>query len=284
MIHLVTDSTAGLPPEIKQQYDVHTISLKIVVGDQTFDEEGGITQEAFYDLLSSVNTTPTTSQPSQGEFMALYEGLLAGEEDEIVSIHISEGLSGTIPNALAAAKQVAPDRISVVDSRTTALCQMVMVIAAGEAIAAGRSRAEIVAMVERMARESESIFVVDTLEYLHKGGRIGGASRLLGTVLDIKPVLYMHEGKIEPLGKVRSRKKAVRYMLDAAAERFGNRPVRGGVIHIHARDEAEALAEKVQAELNMVATYIVELGPALGSHTGPGVLAVAGCPMQEEGD
>jgi len=107
MIHLVTDSTAGLLPEIKKQYHVHTISLKICVGDQTFDEDGGITQEAFFELLSSVDTAPTTSQPSQGEFVALYEQLSDGE-DEVISIHISEGLSGTIPNARAAAQQVAP--------------------------------------------------------------------------------------------------------------------------------------------------------------------------------
>lgn len=280
MIHLVTDSTAGLPPEIKQQHNVHTISLKICVGDQTFDEDGGITQEAFFELLSSIETSPTTSQPSQGEFVALYEQL-AGDEDEVISIHISEGLSGTVPNARAAAEQVAPGRISVVDSRTTALCQMVMVIAAGEAIAAGKSRAEIVTMVEGMARESETIFVVDTLEYLHKGGRIGTASRLLGTLLDVKPILYVHEGKVEPLSKVRSSKKAVRYMLEEISQRMGKRPVGGGVLHIQARDEAEALAEKLKSQLNLVSLHVVELGPALGSHTGPGVLAVAACPIVE---
>jgi DegV family protein with EDD domain len=282
MIHLVTDSTAGLPPEIKQQYDVSTISLKICVGDQTFDEDGGITQEAFFELLSSIETSPTTSQPSQGEFVALYEQL-AGDEDEVISIHISEGLSGTIPNARAAAEQVAPDRISVVDSRTTSLCQMVMVIAAGEAVAAGRSRSEIVSMLESMAQESETIFVVDTLEYLHKGGRIGTASRLLGTLLDVKPILYVHEGKVEPLSKVRSSKKAIRYMQDEISQRVGKRPVRGGVLHIQARDKAESLAEKLKSQLNLVSLHIVELGPVLGSHTGPGVLAVAACPVVEDG-
>ena len=280
MIHLVTDSTAGLPPEIKQQYDVSTISLKICVGDQTFDEDGGITQEAFYELLSSVETTPTTSQPSQGEFVALYEQL-AGDEGEIISIHISEGLSGTVPNARAAAEQVAPGRISVVDSRTTSLSQMAMVMAAGEAITAGKSRAEIVAMLERMARESETIFVVDTLEYLHKGGRINTASRLLGTMLDVKPILHVHEGKVEPLSKVRSRKKALRYLLEEVSQRLGKKPVRGGVIHIQSRDEAEALAKELKTQLNWISLHTVELGPALGSHTGPGVLGVAACPVAD---
>ena len=281
MIHLVTDSTAGLPPEIKKKYEVHTISLKICVGDQTFDEDGGITQEAFYDLVSSVETAPTTSQPSQGEFVALYE-TLARDEGEIISIHISGGLSGTVPNARAAAEQVAPGRISVVDSRTTSLSQMALVMAAGEAITAGKSRAEIVAMLERMARESETIFVVDTLEYLHKGGRINTASRLLGTLLDVKPILHVHEGKVEPLSKVRSRKKALRYLLEEVSQRLGKKPVRGGVIHIQSRDEAEALAKELKTQLNWISLHTVELGPALGSHTGPGVLGVAACPVGED--
>ena len=134
MIHLVTDSTAYLPDDTRQKYDVRTASLKINVGDQTYDEEGGITKDEFYRLLADVATAPTTSQPSAGEFIALYEQLI-GDEDEIISVHISEGFSGTVPNALAAAQEVAPGRIHVVDSRTTSVCLMNMVIAAGEACA-----------------------------------------------------------------------------------------------------------------------------------------------------
>jgi len=282
MIHLITDSTAYLPPEIQSQYNIHAISLKIIVGDQTYDEEGGITKEAFFKLLESVATTPSTSQPPSGEFVELYERLARGE-DEIISLHISSGLSGTIPNAMIAAQQVAPDRISVIDSRTAAMGLMIMVIAAAEAIAAGKSRPQVVAMLDRMIQESTAVFMVEDLAYLHKGGRINSASRFLGTLLNIKPILYMHEGKIEALDKARSSGKAKQRVLDEVAQRVGQRPVHAAVAHIRAPEGAAAMAERVKERLNCVSLRIAEVGPAIGSHVGPGFLGVAACPTGQDG-
>jgi DegV family protein with EDD domain len=278
MIHLVTDSTANLTPEIKSDFNVHTISLKLCVGDQTFDEEGGITQEEFFRLLERVDTTPTTSQPSAGEFIELYERL-AGGGDEVISIHISEGLSGTVPNAIAAAQEVAPDRISVVDSRTAAIGLILMVVAAGEAIAAGQDRAQVVDMLARMVEGSEAIFYVEDLAYLHKGGRIGGAARFIGTLLNIKPILYIDGGKIEALDKERTTRRAKARMLDEIAQRMGQRPVRVAVGHIRAPEAAAEMADRARARLNCVSSYITEIGPAIGSHLGPGFLGLAACPL-----
>lgn len=282
MIHLVTDSTAYLPPDLRSRYNVHTVSLKIIVGDQTYDEDGGITQEAFFKLLAHVETAPTTSQPSSGEFVQAYQKLTAGD-DEVISIHISEGLSGTVPNALVAAQQVATDRISVVDSRTTAIGLMIMVMAAGEAIAAGKSRREIVAMLERMVREGAAVFMVEDLAYLQKGGRINGAARLLGTLLNIKPILYINEGKIDVLDKVRSSKKAKQRILDEVAARMGQSPVRAVVGHVRAPEEAALLAAQARERLNLVSLHISEVGPAIGSHVGPGLVGLAACPVGEDG-
>lgn len=278
MIHLVTDSTANLTPEIKSKFNVHTISLKLCVGDQTFDEEGGITQEEFFRLLERVDTTPTTSQPSAGEFIELYERL-TGDGDEVISIHISEGLSGTVPNAIVAAQEVAPDRISVVDSRTAAIGLILMVVAAGEAIAAGQDRAQVVDMLARMVEESEAIFYVEDLAYLHKGGRIGGAARFIGTLLNIKPILYIDGGKIEALDKERTTRRAKARMLDEIAQRMGQRPVRVAVGHIRAPEAAAEMADRARARLNCVSLYITEIGPAIGSHLGPGFLGLAACPL-----
>ena len=278
MIHLVTDSTANLTPELKSDFNVHTISLKLCVGDQTFDEEGGITQEEFFRLLERVDTTPTTSQPSAGEFIELYERLTGGG-DEVISIHISEGLSGTVPNAIAAAQEVAPDRISVVDSRTAAIGLILMVVAAGEAIAAGQDRAQVVDMLARMVEESEAIFYVEDLAYLHKGGRIGGAARFIGTLLNIKPILYIDGGKIEALDKERTTRRAKARMLDEIAQRMGQRPVRVAVGHIRAPEAAAEMADRARARLNCVSSYITEIGPAIGSHLGPGFLGLAACPL-----
>ena len=279
MIHLVTDSTAYLPQEIRSKYDVHTVSLKICVGDRTYDEEGGIAQEEFFKLLANVETTPTTSQPSVGEFVSLYERLTA-DGDEVLSIHISSGLSGTVPNATSAARQVAPDRITVVDSQTTAIGLLLLVIAAGEEIAAGKGRGEVVSVLDRLIRESTAIFMVEDLAYLHKGGRINTAARFLGTLLSIKPILYIKDGKIEPLDKTRTSKKARRRVLDEVVQRIGKRPVRAAVAHILAPQAAQEMAATVRERLNCREIYISEVGPVIGSHVGPGFLGVAACPLE----
>jgi DegV family protein with EDD domain len=282
MIHLVTDSTADLPPDVKAKYNVHTISLKINVGDRSYDEEGGITKEEFYRLLADVATTPTTSQPSAGEFIALYKGLL-GEDDEIISLHISEGLSGTVPNARAAALEVAADRIHVVDSRTASIGLIIMVVAAGEALAAGKSCAEVLSILERMVDESCAYFSVEDLAYLHKGGRINTASRFLGTLLNIKPILYVYEGKVEALDKTRTSKKARRRVLDEVANHVGQRPSRVAVAHIRAPEAAAEMASRAQERLNCVSLHVSEVGAVIGTHVGPGFLGVAACPVGEEG-
>lgn len=281
MIYLVTDSTANLPPEIKTKFDVHIVSLKLIAGDRTYDEEGGMTQEAFFKLLDSISTTPTTSQPSSGEFVAVYQKLTANPDDRVISVHISEGLSGTVPNARIAADEVAPGRIAIVDSRTTSVGLLLMVVAAGEAIAVGKSMPEIVALLEQMVAQCETVFTVDSLEYLHKGGRINTASRLLGTLLNIKPILHLHKGKIEPLDKARSSKRAVQRAVDELVQRFGDRPVHAAVTHILAYDEAAKFAEQIEAQLNCVSMYLTEVGPVIGSHVGPGTLGAAACPAVE---
>jgi len=283
MIHLVTDSTAYLPSEIKAKYHVHTISLKICVGDKTYDEEGGITRDEFFRLLARVETAPTTSQPSAGEFMALYRDLLKNEADEIVSVHISEGLSGTVPNALVAAREVAPDRITVIDSRTAAIGLFIMVVSAGEAIAAGKSRDEVVSILQRMVDESQAFFMVENLAYLHKGGRINTAARFLGTLLNIKPILYMKDGKIEALDKTRTSKRARQRILDEIANAMGDRLVRVSIAHIQSPEAAEGLAAAARDRLRLASLHISEVGPVIGTHVGPGFLGIAACPVSEEG-
>jgi DegV family protein with EDD domain len=282
MIHLVTDSTAYLPPEVAAKYNVHIISLKICIGGRTCDEEGGISRDEFYQLLDKVETAPTTSQPSAGEFLALYQGLLTDKEDEIVAVLISSGISGTIDNATAAAQEYAPDRISIVDSRTSAIGLLIMVTAAGEAIAAGKSRQEVVALLGRMVDECVSCFMVENLAYLHKGGRINTASRYLGTLLNIKPILAMVDGKIEPVDKTRTSRRARDRVLDEVAAAMGNRPVRASVAHIQAPEAAQEMAARVQERLNCTSTYVSEVGPVIGSHVGPGFLGVAACPILDE--
>jgi DegV family protein with EDD domain len=279
MIHLVTDSTSYLPQDLRNKYDAHVISLKICIEGRTCDEEGDITKEEFYRLLADVSTAPTTSQPAVGEFIALYEPLVENEGDEVISIYISEGISGTVPNAQMAAQQVAPDRIHVVDSRTSAGGLMILAMAAGEAIAAGKGVDEVLAMLDRMVEESCAYFMVEDLAYLHKGGRINTASRFLGTLLNIKPILYMHEGKIEALDKTRTTSRARARVLDEAVQKLGTRPSYVVVAHIQAAEAAEEMVQRVRERLNCKTVHVQEVGPVIGTHVGPGFLGVCACPV-----
>jgi len=279
MIHLVTDSTAYLPQDLRIKYDAHVISLKICIEGRTCNEEGDITKQEFYRLLADVSTAPTTSQPAVGEFLALYGPLVEDEDDEVISIHISEGLSGTIPNAQMAAQQVAPGRIHVVDSRTSSGGLMILAIAAGEAIAAGKDVDEVLVMLDRMVEESCAYFTVEDLAYLHKGGRINTASRFLGTLLSIKPILYMHEGKLEALDKTRTTSRARTRVLDEVAQKLGTRPSFVVVAHIQAAEAAEEMVQRVRERLNCETVYRQEVGPVIGTHVGPGFLGVCACPV-----
>lgn len=284
MIHLVTDSTAYVPQELREKYSMHVISLKLTFQDKTYDEEGDLTKDEFYRLLANVSTAPTTSQPAVGEFLALFEPLVENKEDEVIAIFISEGISGTVPNAQMAAQQVAPDRIHVVDSRTAAGGLTILALAAGEAIAAGKSVDEVLALLDRMVDESCAYFMVEDLAYLHKGGRINTASRFLGTLLSIKPVLYMHEGKLEALDKMRTSAKARNRVLDEVANKLGDRPAYVVVAHIQAAEVAEEMIQRVRERLNCEAVYLQEVGPVIGTHVGPGFLGICACPVVGEGN
>jgi DegV family protein with EDD domain len=154
-----------------------------------------------------------------------------------------------------------------------------MIIATGEAIAAGATCEEILAMLDQMIAKSCAYFMVETLEYLHKGGRINTASRFLGTLLNIKPILYMHDGKVQPLDKTRTSKKARQRVLDEVANAIGDQPARVAVAHIQAQEGALDMAEAAEARFNCVSLHISEVGPVIGTHVGPGFLGVAACPV-----
>jgi DegV family protein with EDD domain len=284
MIHLVTDSTAYVPQELRDKYQMHVVSLKIAIEGKTYDEEGDITKDEFYRLLADVSTAPTTSQPAVGEFLELFEPLVEDKEDEVIAVFISEGISGTVPNAQMAAQQVAPGRIHVVDSRTAAGGLTILALAAGEAIAAGKSVDEVLSLLDRMVEESCAYFMVEDLAYLHKGGRINTASRFLGTLLSIKPILYMHEGKIQALDKTRTSARARSRVLDEVANQLGSRPSHVVVAHIQATAAAEEMIGRVRERLNCETVHMQEVGPVIGTHVGPGFLGVCACPVMEVGN
>jgi DegV family protein with EDD domain len=273
---VVTDSTAYLPQDFVAQHDIRVVPLNVLFGTKSYYEGVGLDYEQFYRMLAEADELPTTSQPAAGDFLAVYSELVeAGHE--VISIHISSGISGTVDSALAARKMLPnPDRVSVVDSLSAAMGEELMVRAAVDAIQAGQTRSEIVAWLEQLAGRLHLYFVVDTLEYLHKGGRIGGASALLGTVLQFKPILFLQDGKIEPWGKMRTKRKAVTKLLDIVEEKVDGRPIgKIGVVHAQVPEEAGVLAQQLGQCLDFNACYTSQIGPVIGTHTGPGALGVA---------
>ncbi len=281
MIHLVTDTTAYLPPFLAERWHIHTVPLKLNMGTTTVDENE-VDLDAFFASLEDVATTPTTSQPPPGDFMRLYQRLTEKEDNEVLSIHISEGLSGTARVAQMAAQEVAPDRITVLDSRATTCALSAMLLAAAQALEADAGREEAAARVQRMSERFASAFLVESLDYLAKGGRINGAAKFLGNVLHLRPILHLHEGKIDGLTVSRTRKRGLQQILAEVEQRVpGGEPVIAGVTHIRCPEEAERLGEKVRATFNCAEFFINETGPVIGAHVGPGFVGLAVCPLEE---
>ena len=283
-IAIVTDSTAYLPPALIQQYGIHVIPVYVHFGSESLRDGVELTTAEFYDRLARADALPTTSQPSVGDFLELYRRL--GQEAEaIVSIHISSGLSGTIPSALGARQTLLDEAaeggvdlpaVHVVDSTFTSAGLGLLVTAAARAVEAGQSAEAVVRTVEDLISHMKLMFVVDTLEYLQKGGRIGGASALLGSVLQIKPVLHLTGGRIDVLEKVRTAKKAKQRLLGIMKEQVGQAgAVHAGVIGANVPEEAEKLRQQVADRFQCRELLVCELSPTIATHVGPGTVGVA---------
>jgi DegV family protein with EDD domain len=273
-IAVVTDSTACIPEEALGSFEIPWIPLWLIWGDERFRDGVDIDQATFYERLRRDKTFPTTSQPSAGEFVDFFQQ--AGQNaDAIVGVFISSQLSGTVPNAQAAARQLPQLNIRVVDSLTTSMGLGFAALAAARAAAAGVPLDGVVAAAESVRDRGEIMFVVATLEYLHRGGRIGGAKRLLGTALNIKPILHLENGKIEALAQVRTRRKAINQMLNVAEERLqGRRMAEAAVLDVDCVAEGDALAIQVKRRFGLRSTVRTPVSPVIGAHAGPGTVGL----------
>jgi DegV family protein with EDD domain len=274
-IKIVTDSTANLSPEFIEEHSVKVVPLNIHWGEETSKDGLDITPPEFYARLEKSDEIPKTSQPSMQEFLNAYQEA-APSCEAIIAPVISSGISGTYASASSAQAEFTGVPLEVVDTKETAAGLALVVIATAEAIKAGKSLAEVKAVTEDVASRVNFYFMVDTLDYLHKGGRIGGARRLLGTALNIKPILMLDdEGKIDALEQVRTKKKAVARLVELAVEEAAGNPVHIGIIHADALADAEEfkgmLAEAVECKF----IEIYDLSPVIGVHVGPGTLGIA---------
>lgn len=273
-VAIVTDSSAFLPEALREQHGIYMIPLNLHWGEESLLDGVEITTDEFYRRLAEADALPTTSQPSAGRFLELFEEL-AEEAESIVGVFISSELSGTVASANAAREMMADFPIEIVDSRSASLGLGLIAIAAARAAEEGKDYHQVAETARKLVPHTRVIFVVDTLEYLHKGGRIGGARRFLGSVLSIKPLLHLVDGKIEPLASVRTKRKAVEQMLSAIREATaGAEALHMGVINAAVPDEGDALCDRIRREFDPAELIQGELSPVVGTHTGPGTLGV----------
>ena len=272
-IVVATDSTAYIP-EAALSEDIPVIPLWLIWGDERFRDGVDIEPAAFYRRLQDSKVFPTTSQPSAGEFMDFFRQLGA-KADGIVGVFLSSKLSGTIPNAQAAQTQLPDLAIQIVDSHSTSMGLGFCALAAARAASAGKSLEEVVAVAEEVRDRMHLIFAVDTLEFLHRGGRIGGAKRLLGTALNIKPLLHLKDGSVEPLSQVRTKHKAIVRMLEIAEERLdGKKMAEVAVLDINDPHEGDIVAKQVQERFDVPTVYRTTVSPVIGAHAGPGTVGI----------
>jgi DegV family protein with EDD domain len=273
---IVTDSTASLSAEICAEHGIVVVPLQVVVGATSYDE-GVATPEMVAAALKEW-TPVSTSRPNPAVFLQAYEEAATDGATEILSIHISSEMSGTYESAELAARD-ASIPVTTLDARQVGKGTGYAVLAAAAVLAAGGSLDEALSAARKRAEETVSLFYVDTLEYLRRGGRVTAAAALLGGALAVKPLLRIENGRIEPLEKVRTSAKALARLEDLAVEAAGETPVEVTVAHLASPDRAQALAERLSGRLEIVGEVdCEELGAVLGAHVGPGMVAVCVTP------
>ena len=271
----VTDSTAYIPKELIDQYEIYVAPQISIWGEESYLDGIDIQPAEFYERLSNTKVLPTTSQATVAYFHKIFEPLVA-ENRPILAILISDLLSGTLQSATQAKEMFPGATIELVNSKSAAMELGFQVLAAVRAAEAGKSFEEVVAIAEEAKKHTGVYFVVDTLEFLHRGGRIGGAQRLIGTALSMKPILNVVEGRIEPFESVRTKKKAFARLLDVVEQETTGKPnVRLASLHAIAEEDAEYLLDEAIKRMNPVESMMSEVSPAVGTHVGPGTVGLA---------
>lgn len=272
-VAVVTDSTADLPPQLAKSKGIAVVPLTLNFEGRSLLDGVDIRPSEFYRKLPNAITHPTTSQPSAGQFAETYTSLLA-DHPAIVSVHISEKLSGTYASAVQGAEMTDPTRVVVIDSMLVSMSLGLVTLAAAEMAAQGKDAPAIAEKITAMREQVQTYFSVATLEFLRRGGRIGRAGALVGSVLQVKPVLCIRDGQVTPLERVRTFDRALRRVVELARATDTGK----GLCVIVGHADAEADAQRVASELEPIAeTLMIQpLGPVVGAHAGPGVVGL-GC-------
>ena len=275
-IAILTDSTANLPLELVKQYNIRVIPLKIHWGSETFLDGKDLTPAEFYERLNNCKSLPTTSQPSIQDFLNAFESLADEGTSGIVVPLISSGISGTVNSARVASRLFTRVPVAIIDTHITAMGQAMIILAAARKADQGACLKEVIQVADEVKKQLHVFFAVDTLEYLHRGGRINGASRYLGTALDIKPILFFNsEGKIDALERVRTKQKALQRLISLAEQQANGHPAHVGIVHANAPRSAEEFRDTVEKRMNCKEIITLEFSPVIGVHVGQGTIGIA---------
>ncbi|MFP3125224.1 DegV family protein [Ectobacillus funiculus] len=271
---IVTDSTAYIPEEIRRQLDIQMIPLNVIFGDASYQEELELQADQFYIKVSEQAALPKTSQPAIGLFVKLFEDL-SREYDAIISIHLSSGISGTYQTATAAAQMVDGARIYTYDSEISCAIQAFYVLEAARMAIAGKTPEEILPRMDEIKQSANALFVVDDLNHLQRGGRLSSAQAFIGSLLQVKPLLHFENKVIVPLEKIRTRKKALKRVIELFDEdaRQGL-PMEAVVIHANREEEAQEFAQQLREAYPHVEVGVGYFGAVIGTHLGEGTIGL----------
>lgn len=276
-VAVVTDSTCSIPQDVIDEYDIKVVPQVVIWGDEVLEDGIDISAEAFYQRLESADEMPTTSQATIASFKSAFEQFVEAGRP-IIAMCVGDQLSGTLQSATQA-KAMFPDaEIEPFNSETAGMALGLQVLAAARAARDGASLAEVKAVAQNAKEKTGIVLAVDTLEFLHRGGRIGGASRFLGTALNIKPLLEVVDGRVEPLDRVRTTSKALRRVADIVSERMeGKENIQLALHHTGGLDTVNKLNAALEERLEPAEVYFCLIPPAVGAHVGPGAYGIAYC-------
>jgi DegV family protein with EDD domain len=273
-IGIITDSSAYIPPDLVQKYDIKVAPLISIWGEEELEDGIDIMPDEFYARLREADDLPTTSQATIRYFESLFRPLVE-QGTPILAIVLSEKLSGTLSSATQARAMFPDATIELVDSETISMALGYQVLAAARAAEAGGSFEDVVKLAKGAKEYTGIYFVVETLEYLHRGGRIGGASRIFGSALNIKPILWVDDGQVEPLERVRTKGKAVSRLLEILDDKLAGKPnLRVATLHAGVEQEAVDLLKVVEERWATVEGHVTPVSPAVGTHVGPGTVGI----------
>jgi DegV family protein with EDD domain len=275
-IALVTDSTGYIPKDLIDKYNITVAPQILIWGKETFEDGVDILPNEFYLRLQKATVMPSTSQVTVTKFQDIFQRLL--EQDyQVLAILIASKLSGTINSAVQAKAMLPTDApIEIVDSNTTAMAMGFNVLAVARAVEQGAGMQECIKLAQEAGKHTGVFFAVDTLEFLHRGGRIGTGSKFLGTALNIKPILEVRGGAVEAVERVRTRRKSLSRIIELVEEHVSGRtPVRLATLHANSPDDARIVLEEANQKLRAVESIFSEVSPVIGAHAGPGTVGLA---------